>query len=263
MALGREGLAASSRAVQWGASASCGEHRVQSQHGEPSTGTHWPRIPPCLSFSTSRSGDQQCPGLCKCERKCCRLQGRIRGVGGGFCVSVCSREGCACGMGRVRAQFSLAGAERLVLSWPVPSQWAGGDGDCAGRWRWSHSPNNTIPKALQLTGTPPRGLQRHEDTSAHLCQSCDSCTWALHIPWASSCQAQDLAGAWQHRAACAGVCDAGSRAAPPALGSGRNCLPSPWQCREGEDLQAVRAGARGQQGSESPFQRGHCPLLSI
>lgn len=41
------------------------------------------------------------------------------------------------------------------------------------------------------------------------------------------------------------------------------CLPSAWLCREREDLQAVIARARGQQGSESPFRRGHCPLLSI
>lgn len=180
-------------------------------------------------------------------------------------VSVCSREGCACGMARERAQFSLAGAQRVFLSRPVPSQWAGGDGDCAGRWRWSHSPDNTIPKALHLPGTPPHhGGCSTTRTPVPVSAKAVTCAPGL-------CASPGL-----HPAGLRTWPEPGS-SMPPARGlampdhrqhhwhwaPAEHCLPSPRPCREGEDLQAVRAGARGQQGSESPFRRGHCPLLSI
>lgn len=158
-----------------GASASLGKRGTPSWHGKRRfplhrhpLGTDPPRasVSPPAERVVRLRGSWRHPGLCRWGKKRWGLQVRVcahgrevevgsAGVGGGLCTSVCSQEGCACGTGRERAQFSLAGAQRLLLSWSVPSRWVGGDGDCAGRWCWSHSRDNTIPRALQLLGTSP------------------------------------------------------------------------------------------------------------
>lgn len=232
-AVGCEGLAASPGAVPRGVSASLRQGRVGGPAWAP-----FAQAPPRASVSPAAEGlaglgsGHQRAGLGEWARRCWGLEGGSVPTGGVEVGSarvggaLCSQGGCACGAGRDRDQFSWAGALEQVS----------GDSDSAGRWRWSlkhHFPQPFSPQ-------DPGGARSTVGTWCHLCQGCDPGARVLPMP----------------RARPAGP---GLGGAPGQLrGSGDSpglteLLPSPRPCR-GEDLQAVRAGARGQQGSESPFQ---------
>lgn len=231
--MGCEGLAASPGAVPRGASAILRQGRVQGPAWAPFAQAP-PRAsvsPPAAGLAGLGSGHQRA-GLGEWARGCWGLQGGSVPTGGAEGGSarlggaLCSREGCACGTGRDWDQFALAGALEQL----------GGDSDSAGRWRWSlkhHFPQPFSPQ-------DPGGACSSVGTRCQLCQGCDR---VLPMPRAHRARPGLGAAPGQLR---------GSRdsSASPGL---TELLPSPRPCR-GEDLQAVRAGARGQQGSQSPFQ---------
>lgn len=155
-----------------GASASLGKRGAPSRRGKRRFPLHRHPLatdPPRASVSPPADwvvrlcGGWQHPGLCGWGKKRWGLQGRVCahgrevevgsvGVGGGLCTSVCSQEGWdGQGEGSVFPGRSSEAAFELVCAFPME----GGDGDCAGRWYWSHSRDNTIPRALQLLGTSP------------------------------------------------------------------------------------------------------------
>lgn len=211
--------------------------------GSHCTGTHC--SPSCLSFPTSRCSGRtgQWPpalwagwvgkevlgaggkGLCPQEGGRGGLRVGLEEV----CVSVCSQEGCACGMGRETDQFSLAGARRLLLSWSVVTATALGDGAGAS------APVTSFYTALQSLG-PWRGLQHHGDAGPHLCQHCDPRAWALHIPRAHPARSGP---GWSPGAA------PWVRPRDSSAGTGlTELLPSPRPCRGGRFTGCQSRGQR-------------------
>lgn len=227
-----------------GASASLGQGRVECPAGLPLH--RHPLLPLVPQFPHQQMGWQgravatSIPGwvggvLGAGGKGLCPQEGWEGGsvrVGGGLCISV--QPGGLCpwgGQGEGSAFLGRSSGAALEL--------VGGDSDSAGRWRWSLSPDNII---FHGPSGAWRGLEYHGDIGARLCQGCDPHAWVLPIP----------------RAPPGGSEPGWSRGAAPWVRPSDSTgltelLPSPGRA-EGEDLQAVRAGARGQQGSESPFQ---------